>query len=353
MLLLILFSFILYYFLSVYYFEHLKGKNRVHFLVLAFTVVAVIIGMRNPFSWSDTVGYTSDFIDNAKAFTDLHAYNGPGIYHEMGFYYIGVISKTFSNSPTFYLIVVSALSMFLLFSCIKKYSIFPFIALYVYLGRFVGRNTIQIRATIAIAIVIWGTVYVTKRKLWKYLLVVYIASRFHTSAYLAFPLYFMGYVNVKRWHVYVGTLLALLIAVVFGGEIQNMLSQSDLANEWARSYIQEDTEKSFSNSLTNPVIWYQIVILFLWTAFEKKLSPLTEHYYTIRNAYFFSTALLILLYLFAVLAARLSTIFATYEMLMVPLFPLLFKNNGMRNLIYLGIGVFYAGFMLSVIYKYV
>lgn len=352
MLLLILFSFLLYYFLSVYYFETLKGQDRVHFLVLTFVVVAVIIGMRNPSSWSDTVVYYMEFVENVKPLTATTSYDGPQNYGEMGFYYIGVISKTISNSPRLYFLLVSALSMLFLYFGIKKYSIFPFIALYVYLGRFIGRNTIQIRAALAIAIVIWGTVYVTKRKLWKYLLVVYIASRFHTSAYMAFPLYFMGYVNVKRWHVYVGTLFALLIAVVFGGAIHDMLSQSDLANEWARSYVEEDSEKAYSNSLSNPVIWYQIVILFMWTVFEKRLSPMTEHYYTIRNAYFYSTVLLIVLYQFAILAGRTSTIFATYEMLMIPMLPLLLPK-GNRNMAYWGIGLFYAAFMLLNIKKFV
>ena len=158
MLTLILFSFILYYFLSVYYFETLKGQDKERFLVLTFAVVAVIIGIRNPSSWSDTAGYYMEFVENVKPLSATSSYDGPQHYGEMGFYYIGVISKTISNSPTFYFIVVSALSMFGLYFGIKKYSIFPFIALYVYLGRFIGRNTVQIRAALAIAIVIWGTV---------------------------------------------------------------------------------------------------------------------------------------------------------------------------------------------------
>lgn len=352
MLTLILFSFILYYFLSVYYFETLKGKNKKMFLVLTFAVVAVIIGIRNPQSWSDTGVYYMEFMENVKPLSDTSSYDGPQHYGEMGFYYIGVLCKTFSNSPTFYFIVVSALSMLFLYFGIKKYSIFPFIALYVYLGRFIGRNTIQIRSAIAIAIVIWGTIYVTKRQLWRYLLVVYIASRFHTSAYLAFPLYFMGYVNIKKWHIYVGILLSLLIALVYGGTIHDILSQSDLANEWARSYVQEDSEKAYSNDLTNPVIWYQIAILLMWTFFENKLSSLTEHYYTIRNAYFYSTILLIVLYQFAILAGRTSTVFATYEMVMIPLFPLLLPKGG-RNIAYLGIGIFYVAFMFMNIRNYV
>lgn len=348
---LILFSFILYFFISVYYFENLKGQDKERFLILTFVIITFIIGMRNPLIWSDSGVYYMEFMENVKPWSETTSYDKPAHYGEMGFYYIGVICKTLSKSPTFYFIVVSALSMLFLYLGVRKYSIFPFIALYVYLGRFVGRNTIQIRAAIAIAIVIWGTVYVTKRKLWKYLLVVYIASRFHTSAYLAFPLYFMGYVNVKRWHVYVGILFALLIAIVFGGAIQEVLSQSDIANEWARSYVQEDSEKAYSNELTNPVIWYQIVILFMWTAFEKKLSPMTEHYYTIRNAYFYSTVLLIVLYQFAILAGRTSTIFATYEMLMIPMFPLLLPK-GNRNMAYWGIGLFYAAFMFINTRKY-
>lgn len=316
-------------------------------------IVAIIIGNRNPMTWSDTGVYYMEFIENVKPLTEMSSYDGPVNYGEMGFYYIGVIAKTLSNSSTFYFTLVSAITMLCLYLGIKKYSIFPFIALYVYLGRFIGRNTIQIRAAIAIAIVIWGTIYVTKRQLWKYLLVVYIASRFHTSAYLAFPLYFMGYIKIKPWYIYVGILASLFIAVGFGGAIRNILAESDIANEWARSYVQDGSEKAYSNSLSNPVIWYQIFILFMWTSFERKLSQLTEHYYTIRNAYFYSTVLIIVLYQLAILAGRTSTVFATYEMIMIPLFPMLFKNMTMRNLVYAGIAILYAGFMLSVIYKHI
>ena len=63
MLILIVFSFILYYILSVYYFENMKGTNRLGVLVLIFAVVAVIIGIRNPLSWSDTTTYYWEFVD--------------------------------------------------------------------------------------------------------------------------------------------------------------------------------------------------------------------------------------------------------------------------------------------------
>ena len=347
----ILFSFVFYYILSIYYFEGLKGRDRTIFLTLSFAIVALIIGLRNPLVWSDSGIYYMEFLDNVKSLGETTQFDKPQHYTEMGFYYIGVISKSIRNSSTFYFIFVSGITMLLLYFGIKRYSIVPFIALYVYLGRFVNRNTIQIRAAIAIAIIIWGTVYVTKRKIWHYLLVVYIASRFHTSAYIAFPLYFMGYVNIKRSYIYMGIFASLIIAAYFGGMIRNIVSQSDIANEWARSYIEEGSEKAWSNDLNNPMIWYQITILFVWTFFEDKLSKVTEHYYTIRNAYFYSTVILIVLCQYAILAGRTSTIFATYEMIMIPIFPMLLQKNYRGNA-YIGIGLFYVVFLYLNIRKY-
>lgn len=340
----ILFSFVFYYILSIYFFEGLKGRDRTIYLALCCSIITVIIGARNPLTWSDSIVYYEEFLNVVKPIGDLSSYDRPQNYGEMGFFYLGVISKTLSNSSTFYFTFISAITMLILFLGIKKYSIFPFIALYIYLGRFVNRNTIQIRAAIAIAIIIWGTVYVTKRELWKYLLVVFIASRFHTSAYLAFPLYFMNYVKIRKTYIYWGIFASLIIAAYFGGTIRDIISQSDIANEWARSYIEEGSEKSFSNDLTNPMIWYQIVILFFFTINEDILSKMTEHYYTIRNAYFYCTVVLIVLCQYAVLAGRSSTIFATYECVMIPLFPYVFSNIKIRNMLLLGIGIFYAVF---------
>lgn len=352
MLNLILFSFVFYYILSIYYFEGLKGRERTTFLALFCALVSIIIGMRNPLMWSDSGVYYQEFIDYVRPLSEISSYDRPRNYGELGFFYLGVISKTLSSSSTFYFIFISAITMLFLYLGIKKYSIFPFIALYVYLGRFVNRNTIQIRAALAVAIIIWGTIYVTKRELWKYLLVVFIASRFHTSAYLAFPLFLMNYITIKRSYIYWGIFASLIIAAYFGGTIRDVVSQSDIANEWARSYIEEGSEKAYSNDLTNPVIWYQIIILFMWTFFEERLSKLTEHYYTIRDAYFYSTVILIILCQYAILAGRISTIFATYEMLMVPLFVLLLPRNN-RMLAHISIAAFYAAFMYLNIRKYI
>lgn len=345
MLNILLLLFALLFLFSIYYFEGLKGTNKYFNLALVCIIVSVIIGVRDPNGFSDTAGYAQDYISNAKSITELQFSDGPGLYQEMGFYYLGVISKTLYDSPSFYLLFVSLITFLVLYFCLKEFSILPFIGLYVYLGRFVGRNTVQIRAAIALAIVIWGTIYVTKRKLWSFLFVIFIASRFHTSAYVALPLYLTTFVHIKRNTIYWGVFVALLVSFFYGGVINSIVSQSELANEWARSYVQEGSEKAFSSSLLNPIIWYQIFLLFSFTSFEDTLSKMTPHYYMIRNAYFYSTIILIVLIQYAVLAARTSTIFATFEIAIVPM--LLMKCKGTSRSF-----VFFGTFLLYFLFFY-
>ena len=74
---------------------------------------------------------------------------------EKGFFYLSVFLKTIRDGVTFYLLAISVLSFFLLYKFDKKYCIFPLIALCIYLARFgVGRNFMQIRAGLAIPIVL-------------------------------------------------------------------------------------------------------------------------------------------------------------------------------------------------------
>ena len=203
MLLFILFAFVLYYFLSVSYFEGLNAKYKTRFLALSCILVAYIIGIREPMHWSDSGGYFMEFIENVKPFSQLLPSDRSSLYSEMGFYYIGVLAKTISDDATFYFLLVSAITMFCLYYCFKQYSIFPFIALYVYLGRFVGRNTIQIRAAIAkIVEVSAGGFYcitVSYECLYGITLIFYGLCENQKGAHLFWNCYIVAHSCIFRW----------------------------------------------------------------------------------------------------------------------------------------------------------
>lgn len=321
------FFFVVFFVIAIAYIGAPKRDVR-YMLMLSCFVVAVLAGLRDPSAWPDAGGYMLNFLRNTKTLFTFSFLDRPFGFTEFGFHFLGIIVKTFTNSGTIYFLFISFLTFLFIYLSLEKYGFYPLIGLAVYMGRFlIGRNYCQIRAGLAIAIIIYGTQYITKQKLWKFLLVVLIAYQFHHSAILAIPVYFMNKVKFKHWHIYVGIGIAFIAAAFFGGAIKDFVQGSDYINDMASSYVQEGSEKAYSQTLANPMIYYQVFILFVFTYLEDRLKKLTEHYYTIRNAYFVSCILLIVLVQYAILAGRTSTVFATYEMIMIPMLVLLFKKK--------------------------
>lgn len=332
------FFFVVFYIIALAYVGAPKRDVR-YMLMLSCVAVAIMTGFRDPYAWPDAAGYMGNFLYNTNTLSTFSFADRPNGFVEFGFHFLGIIVKTFTGNGTAYFLFIAFLSFLFIYLSLEKYGFYPLVGLAVYMGRFlVGRNFCQIRAGLAIAIVIYGTQYITKQKLWKFLLVVLIAYQFHHSAILAVPLFFMNKIKIKHWHIYLGIAVAFIAAAFFGGAIKNFVQGSDYINEMASSYVEEGSEKAYSQTLANPMIYYQVMILFVFTYLEDKLKKISEHYYTIRNAYFISCVLLIVLVQYAILAGRTSTVFATYEMIMIPMLVMLFKKQN-RALPFLLIGI--------------
>lgn len=330
----------IFYFVFAILADNLPQKNRRIVLLLVCLVLTFMAGFRNPAKWGDTIIYILSYHQNNDIFNQTSS-DMPFGYSEMGFYYLSTLIKVFTDSAEIYLTVISAITFFFLYKTFDKYSIYPLFAIAIYLARFyTGRNMMQIRSCIAIAIVVYFTFLIKDKKWWKYVLVVAISYTLHHSALIALPLLLLRNYIIKPKYIYIGIGIALLIGQFFGGYIRDLIQNSEFANDMASTYIQENSEKAWSNNLTNPVIWYQIFILFAFTFFEKQLKPLSEYYYIFRNGYFYSTCILIVLCQFAVLAGRSSTIFATFEVAMVPMLIYMFGKKERLGL-YLIFGIAY------------
>lgn len=313
-----LFAYILFFIFAII-FDDQKGKTRIRILMATCVVLTFMVGTRNPNVWSDTGGYVESF-RLANSFFSLTPDDKPWGYHEMGFFYLTAFIKSFTSNPTVFLTVISALTFFFLYKCFEKYSVYPMFAVAVYLARFyTGRNMTQIRAGLAIAIVVYFTFLILQKKRWQYLLVVFIAYHLHNSAIIALPLLLLGKYEIKPKVIYFGIFVSLLIGGIYGEVIRTYVQNNEFLSNIGGSYVVEESIKAFRNDLGNPVIWYQIFVLFVYTFYEKRLSKLTPYYYIMRNGYFYCTCILIVMCKFAVIAARTSTLFATFEIAMVPL----------------------------------
>ena len=292
-------------------------------MFLAITCV-LVIGLRNPAYWIDTWAYVESF-KFTKTLASFSFNDSYLAYSEKGYYLLCVIIKTFSSQTFVYLTVVGALSMTFLFKSLRQYCILPVLGLCIYIARYMlARDMNQMRAGLAISIVMAFTYLLAtgnKKDEIKYVLMCWLVSFLHTSMLAAIPIVLMNNVHIKKKWIYIVIAVSFFVSAVFSNQIMDFISQSDIIQDMATDYVDKegDNDKAYGADLTNPMIYYQCIILFLFTYFEEKLAPLSKYYYVFRNGYFMSTVVLIVLCQYAILSARVSTIFATFEIFMIPM----------------------------------
>lgn len=343
------FYFVLIYFCSIvdlYYFKYRKLVLLV--LCLLFCLFA---GFRDPEFWPDTDRYLQAY----ESMTNIFNFNPSNegvmeIYSEKGFHFISSIIKTFSDSDVFYLLCLSILSFYFLYKFLRGYCIYPLIGFCIYLSRFfLSRNMMQIRAALAIIIVLCFTNLVRERKFRKYLLIVLLASSLHYSVLMFLPAYYVCKISMSRKQIVISILLTIMIAVFVANVFVSYFLNIPEINALMYVYVDENNY-GYSAGLTNPMIYYQICLLLFYTYQENDIKENDENYYIIRSMYLFGTILLIVFNLFAVLAGRLSTIFSSYEMLMIPSLLCAVSTNR-RFLSSIFFSLFFSAFFIMNVFK--
>lgn len=315
-----LFVFTVFYAISAYIDSGSKINAEKTLGILACLVLTFLAGNRDPASWADTEVYLYSFseVPSAPSFSFSEKPIG---YTEKGFSFLGSLLKVFTSDGTVYLFFIAALSIFILFADIRKYSIFPLVGLCCYIARFyMNRNMIQIRAGLSYAILLYAIQYITVKDWKRYFLVVALATTLHHSALVAVPLYFFcNMVKPKRWHVIVVLVLSFVIGAAGQGIVHRFVedNSSDMSID---AYTQKGGYATYYQGagLSNPMIYFEVVLLLVYTFAEKKLKEVDENYYAIRMAYLYSTAFLICFCSYKVLASRTASIYATLEYCVIP-----------------------------------
>lgn len=323
------------FYLFALYAEGLQPRFKRYWLMAICLVLAFLAGTRDPNSWADTEVYVASFLDYTPTISDLTQFSQPFGYSEMGFYYIGVIVKTFSSNVVIYLLVVALLSFFFLYKAFDKYCLYPIFGVCAYISRFyLARNFIQIRAGLSYAIILMAIQYITTKDWKRYFAWVFVAYLFHHSAIIAVPLYFLCMLDIKKKHIVMGLGMAFVIAAFFSNVVRSMVADnaSDLSVD---TYVAEEYQREWG--LSNPMIYFQTFLLLVYTFTEDRMRLTTSHYLTIRNAYFYSTLILITLSCYTALSGRVSSQFATLEMVIIPSIAYSFMKRD-RWIAYLGMG---------------
>lgn len=315
--------------------EQLKQKDKQMLLMLTCVVMALMAGFRDPSLWADTGVYVMSFEDYTRPLYEWSQVDEPLGYGEYGFYFLGVIFKTFSSNTTAYLTFIAALTFIFMYKDFKRYCYYPLFGVAAYISRFyLARNFIQIRAGLSYAIILWAVQYISKRDWKRYFFWIIIAYQFHASAVLAVPLYFLCMINIKKWHIWTGIAIAFIIGGVFTEPMRNLVA--DYASDIASTYVQDEYQREWG--LLNPVIYFQLAVLYLYTQNEEVLKYTSEDYYTMRTAYFYSTFILISVSMYTALSGRTSSMFSTLEMAIIPAILNTFSKRN-RSIGYVGLGI--------------
>lgn len=322
------------FYLFALYAESLPKRSKSYWLMFICLVLAFLAGIRD-YSWDDTMIYVDSFQTYTPTLTELTQYSQPYGYEEMGFYYIGVIVKTFTSNVTVYFLVVALLSFFFLYKAFSKYCLYPIFGVCAYISRFyLARNYMQIRAGLSYAIILMAVQYITKKDWKRYFAWVFVAYLFHHSAIIAVPVYFLCMVDIKKKDIVMGLVMAFIIAAFFSNVVRSMVADraSDLSVE---TYVTEGFQRDWG--LSNPMIYFQTFLLLVYTFTEDRMRLTTSHYVTIRNAYFYSTLIIIVFSCYTALSGRTSSQFATLEMVIIPSIAYSFMRKD-RWIAYLGMG---------------
>ncbi len=318
------------YFVTAFYW----GGMRQRLLIVLFTILLTIVliyeaGMRS-LLWPDTLSYAWDYLYSTPSLMDLtlekfrHASLG---YAEFGFFCLSAFAKMlFGDNYHAYFTLVAFLSIGLLYVSLRKYCVFPLIGLLVYLSRFfMGREMMQIRAGLAIAIVVYALQYIERRRLWVFVTFVVFAAMLHRSAILVLPVYWMFQLKITNRRVLYllggAFVIAMFLSTFVSGYVEILSEKIGL-----QTYTMDSSEYTRGQGLANPMIYFQTTLLLLFVFNERRLSALCPYYATIRNGYLYATLILIIFSSFGTLSGRTSTIYATFEVFIVPALLLLFTG---------------------------
>lgn len=292
-----------------------KVKYQHKVLILALCVLTYAIGVRT--AWPDELVYQIAF-DMAPLPWDFSFNAKPFGYAESGYWFLASCVKVIVDDNRFYLYVMGGLSMFLLYKNLQRYSVFPLIGLCVYIGRFLlTRDFIQMRSSLAILLVLLGIYLIKERKMWHYLLLVFVAYQFHHMAIIGLPLYFLCLLKLKKSHIVIGLVLAFIVSQVMFSSIANFVEA--YSEDLQYSTYTEGMYVDDAKGLANPMIYFQVGILLMFTFMEDRLRCCSSYYGIFRTGYFYSTLFLIIFCNYTALSGRTSTMFATLEIFMLPL----------------------------------
>ena len=181
-----------------------------HFTVFIIGFICITVSsLRFPHEGTDTYSYMLLFQAIEKT-NDLFSFN-----NEPGFLLFTKICSVFTSNFICYLFVVNTFLWISLYNFVCKYSsnVRYSLWLFLFLG-YLDSSMCLIRQYLALAVLLYSYKYILKRNFIKFLLIVLIASTFHTTAIIFIISYFLIKINLKKNPIIIYTIICVITFVL-------------------------------------------------------------------------------------------------------------------------------------------
>ncbi len=203
--------------LLIYFVTHIgkrkKENNDKLFLIIVFSMFFILVGYREMTRGNDTISYLRLFEQCATNKWNVSIFNN---YYEFGYLIFNILVSYISNNSRFFLIVLSFLFNYSIYSFIKKNSNNYLVSVLMYVGLMYFYSSMNIiRQFLAIIIILYSFNFVKEKKLFPFLFFVLLATTIHSSAIISlliYPIYHCKY-NKKRVFIVIIISIFLLLSL--------------------------------------------------------------------------------------------------------------------------------------------
>lgn len=321
-----LFIIIIEYLIFVKY-KIFKIKNRKFFFVtIAFLEIVLLAGFRQVTIGADTQSYLNGlhYYKNIPKGEVLFSELVYPFKYEIGYFSLVKICAFLSMSDTIFLFLIAILIYLPIFMFIYKYSSNVIISILVYFAFGYFSYSLGIfRQMIAGSIILCSLTFIFERKIIKFLLMVLLASLFHSTALIVIPLYFIYKINYKA--IYFISILSQIFMYFFGRQII-LFVFLHISN--FSGYVDSVYDSSEGLGL-NIILFNVIMLLFLIIEYSKDKKNTVFDYNNNQSKFIFfgkaiciAGVLQILGYKFGIF----GRIVCYYSIFLIPAIPLLIQH---------------------------
>lgn len=217
----------------------------------------------------------------------------------------------------YFVLFIAVFSVGLKYLAFEKAVVYPALsmALYLFPNYFSG-DMGQMRQAIAMGILLVSFVYIRKRNLPMFLLMLYLAMGFHKSAVVFLPAYWLATINLNATRM----LMILLVCVILSPfQVYNYfeffanIAPDDVSAGFTDySMIEQDNSRiQFTDLLS-------VMYMFFLVTFDKQACEKIPYYEYMRNIGFFGICLFYLFRMSPIFSSRLTAVYLVYMVMVLP-----------------------------------